>query len=297
MASKIDILDIHEFGQEQELSGFYCNAFEDHLRTHHKAITVPHKHNFFLTVIFTRGTGTHEIDFERYDVLPGSVFMLNPGQTHYWELSDDIEGIILFHSKEFFDVNFTTQSVFDFPFFYSVHNPSALFLNTAQTASLVGSFNHMLQEYSKRQAFSTQKIVSLLNGIYIDLSRIYLHSGHNKLLKPGKYAGYLRKLEELIEENFKKEKSASAYADKLNITKRHLNRLTQEMLGKSTTQLITERVILEAKRLVVYGPSSLSDISYELGYGDYTYFSRLFKKWTGLTPSEFGKTYRSADGK
>lgn len=291
MATKIDILDIREFERDQELSDFYCNKFEDHLQTHKKAITVPHKHNFFLTVIFTRGSGIHEIDFEKYEVLPGSVFMLNPGQTHYWELSDDIEGMILFHSKEFFDVCFTNQSVFDFPFFYSVHNPSALFLEPAQTAHLADNFQNILQEYTHRHLLSRQKIVSLLNCIYIDLSRVYLQSGHNKLLKPGKYAGYLRKLEELIEEQFKKEKSAATYAERLNITKRHLNRLTQQMLGKSTTQLITERVILEAKRLIVYDASSLATISHELGYEDYTYFSRLFKKWTGLTPSEFGKSY------
>lgn len=288
---KVSVLDIHEFDQDTELSDFYCNDFADHLESHHKAITVPHKHNFFLTVIFTQGSGIHEIDFEKYDVKPGSVFMLNPGQTHYWELSDDINGIIFFHSQEFFDVVFTKQSIFNFPFFYSVHNSSALFLNEKHVNSILYSFNLILQEYRERQKRSKQKIISLINCIYIDLSRIYFDSENETALKPEVYSGYLRTLEELIEANFKTEKSPSAYADKLNITMRHLNRLTQQTLGKSTTQLITERVILEAKRSIVYDSSSLTKISYELGYEDYTYFSRLFKKWTGLTPSDFSRSY------
>lgn len=291
--SRVDILDIREFGQEEELVDFYCNDFQVHLNTHHKAITAPHKHNFFLTVLFTQGSGIHEIDFEKYTVKPGSVFLLNPGQTHYWELSNDISGVIFFHSQEFFDISFTKQSIYNFPFFSSVHNQSALFLDQIQEKSLSESFGFVLKEYKEQQTLSKQKIISLLSGIYIDLTRIYLDTGNKDILKHGRYTEYLQTLEKLIEQNFKKEKSPAAYAEMLHITIRHLNRLTQSTLGKSTTQLITERVILEAKRLIVYNPTSLSKISFDLGYVDYAYFSRLFKKWTGLTPSEFGRSYKS----
>jgi AraC family transcriptional activator of pobA len=289
--SKVSILDIHEFGRKEELVDFYCNDFKDHLETHHKIITDPHKHNLFLTVLFTHGSGIHEIDFEKYTVKPGSIFMLNPGQIHYWELSNDIGGIILLHSQEFFDISFTKQSIYDFPFFSFIHNQSALFLNETEENDVARSFELVLKEYKEPQALSKQKIIALLSGIYIDLTRIYLNTGNKDVSKHERYTEYLHTLEKLIEENFKTEKSPATYAEMLNITIRHLNRLTQSTLGKSTTQLITERVILEAKRLIVYNPTSLAKISYDLGYKDYSYFSRLFKKWTEFTPSEFSKSY------
>jgi AraC-like DNA-binding protein len=218
--------------------------------------------------------------------------MLSPGQTHYWELSNDIKGIILFHSKEFFDVSFTHHSIYNFPFFYSVHNSSALFLSHTQQEHFQTLFSQILKENESQKMLSRQKIVSLLNCLYIDLSRIYINTQNETILRPGKYAEHLRALEELIETHYKTLKSASDYANMLNITMRHLNRLTQQALNKSTTQLITERVILEAKRLIAYDSSSMTKIAYDLGYNDYTYFSRLFKKWTGQTPSEFSESYK-----
>lgn len=290
--SKVRVLDIREFDGNEKLVDFYCNDLRDHLHTHSKNITAPHKHNFFLTVLFTKGSGEHEVDFERYEVSPGSVFMLNPGQAHHWELSDDIEGIIFFHSQEFFEVFYTEHSIYNFPFFYSTRNSSAITLKEPEQARIFSSFSSVLTEYRNRDAWSRQKIVSLLNNIYIDLSRIYVNTVDSNLVRTEAHSRYIDELEKLIEQNFKTERSPAAYADLLNITIRHLNRLTQETRGKSTTQLITERVILEAKRLIVYDSSSLANIAFELGYEDYAYFSRLYKKWTGLTPSGFGEEYK-----
>ncbi|UZR96628.1 AraC family transcriptional regulator [Chondrinema litorale] len=286
---RLSILDIKDFEYKEALKDFYCNNFSAHLELHHKDITIPHKHNFFLTVIFTKGNGIHEIDFERYEIKPGSVFMLNPGQTHYWELSSDIEGIIFFHSQEFFDLALTSQSIFEFPFFYSLLNPSVLNLEAKDAQRIYILFEQLLEEYSNRSFYTIQKIKSILNLIYIELSRKYLAT--TEVSKSN--SGYLRKLETLIEANYKVEKLPTFYAEKLSITTRHLNRLVQQSLGKTTSQLIIERIILEAKRMIIYVSGSLSQISYELGYEDYAYFSRVFKKWTGETPLEFSEKYKS----
>ncbi|MEQ8582663.1 MAG: AraC family transcriptional regulator [Marinoscillum sp.] len=294
MMKKINVLDLAEFERSGNPLDFYCNTFSRHLQAHHGAITAPHKHNFFLIVLFTSGSGLHEIDFEKYRVTPGSVFFLAPGQTHYWELSDDIDGLIFFHSQEFFDLSFTDRSVYDFPFFYSLLNSATLQLNPPDTKRMAALFNELLTEYSGKNTFmTTQKLSSLLSLTYIELSRLYLAQGQMEVSKTGIYSEYLRKLEKLIEENFRTLKSPAAYAQQLHITVRHLNRLTQESLGKSTTQLITERVLLEAKRMLVHGSTSLTHIAYDLGYEDYAYFSRLFKKWTGHTPSSFAQQYQS----
>lgn len=78
----------------------------------------------------------------------------------------------------------------------------------------------------------------------------------------------------------------------MNISDKHLNRMTKETLNKTISELIFERIILEAKRMILFSKYSVSEISIELGYIDTSYFSRLFKNKTGQTPLEFLDKYR-----
>lgn len=288
----ITILDIKSF-EKLEAESFYCNTFSEHLRRHHQNITTPHKHNFYLCVLFTQGSGRHEIDFESYAIAPGEVFFLKPGQTHHWELSNDVEGYIFFHSHNFYELEFTSQSILDYPFYYSRQNKPSLTIPEEQTSFIKNTFISLMNEYTTNQAFKKQKILSLLQSLYIDLSRLYAREQTATNSPEVTNNQYLHRLELLIENNFHQMKSPSAYAERLNITTRHLNRLTQNSFGKSTSELITERVILEAKRLLIYKEIALTDISFQLGFEEYTYFSRIFKKHTGTTPRDFRKKYHS----
>ncbi|UII33143.1 helix-turn-helix transcriptional regulator [Fulvivirga ulvae] len=287
------ILNIGLFESEKVSADFYCNTFKDHLLHHHQSISVPHKHDFFLTVLFTKGSGVHEIDFDSYTILPGSVFFLYPGQTHHWELSEDIDGYIFFHTREFFEMGFTDHSIRNFPFFYSVHNQPAIMLKAESVKHILPFFESVYGEYIHKGFFSRQKISSLLNLIYIELSRVYLGESKALTFNSAVYSLQVNRLEQLIETYYRSQKSPAAYADMMNITPKHLNRLTRETLGKTTTQLITERILLEAKRMLVYVGDPLSTIAEALGYDDYAYFSRVFKKWTGLSPSQFAAKYKS----
>ena len=86
-------------------------------------------------------------------------------------------------------------------------------------------------------------------------------------------------------------KSPTSYADLLHITPKHLNRVSNEVLDKTATQIITDRVLLEAKRLLASRKYTVSEVANELGYIDYSYFSRVFKKNLGMSPKGFYKEY------
>src|SRR5690606_4068946 len=92
------------------------------------------------------------------------------------------------------------------------------------------------------------------------------------------YQAIFSKFEKLVDKHFKKIKSASEYADLLNITQKHLNRIVKSITNKTTTKIITDRIILEAKQQLLYTDLTFKEISLKLGYTDFTYFSRLFKK-------------------
>ncbi|MNY54020.1 HTH-type transcriptional activator Btr [compost metagenome] len=90
-----------------------------------------------------------------------------------------------------------------------------------------------------------------------------------------------------MEQHFKENKSPSFYADKLNITLKHLNRICNEILQKTATEVIMDRVILEIKRMLTDKQLAVNEVASAVGYDDYSYFSRVFKKQTGFSPTAF----------
>jgi AraC family transcriptional activator of pobA len=285
------VLGLVQFSIDDPQIEFYANDLRHHLAHHHTQVSVPHKHNFYLSVLFTAGSGTHEIDFNVYPVSRGSVFFMNPGQMHYWELSEDVEGYLFFHSEPFYNLHFANQTIQGFPFFHSARNPPDLQLDEKVLPGIEHQFGQILQEHKFEKMHKQHKICSLVDSLYIDLTRLYLHSDRPIPVRVNQYAAKLKQLESLIETHYRNVKLPVKYAEWMNMSSKHLNRITQASLGKTTSALILDRVMLEAKRLLVQSKDNLAQVADQLGYEDYAYFSRVFKKACGETPSEFAKRY------
>ncbi|MFB9097177.1 MULTISPECIES: helix-turn-helix domain-containing protein [Flavobacterium] len=103
---------------------------------------------------------------------------------------------------------------------------------------------------------------------------------------------FLEKLLELLDIHFYKKKQVTYYADKLNLTVYQLNSITKKTIGKNCSQLINQRILLEAKRNLIATSNQINEISYHLGYNDTSYFIRFFKKQTGLTPETFRQSFK-----
>lgn len=288
---KVAILNIGQFTRQSSLDGFYANTLEDHLITSHKDIVLPHSHNFYLAILFTNGSGIHEVDFSVYEVAPGSLFFLNPGQTHHWELSGDVKGFVFFHTQDFYDLQYTQATINRFPFFYSMHNLPLLQLEGNDFKNITSLFEQVYNENLDEKILKRQKVLSLINLVYIDSTRLYLQNNTSGQVNQNGYYLKFRQLEQFIESNYKTEKSAAAYAAMLHISPKHLNRITQAVAGKTVTDVIQDRVLLEARKEMVLQKKNFNEIAYMLGYEDYAYFSRLFKKKTGETPSAFLNRY------
>lgn len=98
---KIPILHISQFKESTSLSEVYVNTVTDHIQLDNPLIAKPHSHNFYLCVMFTQGSGVHEIDFNSYEIKPGTVFFLRPGQTHFWKFDTSPKVIFSFIHKSF----------------------------------------------------------------------------------------------------------------------------------------------------------------------------------------------------
>ena len=87
---------------------------------------------------------------------------------------------------------------------------------------------------------------------------------------------------------------ADFYAEKLTMSSRNLNLISQSVFGKSITEIIETRKLIEARNLLLNSGKSVSEIGYELGYNEKSYFTRVFRKKTGLTPTEYREQMHTA---
>lgn len=280
---KYPIYNIQRFNCNSVNSDLYINTFKNHL-IDHSFVEEPHRHNSYVLVFFTKGSGTHEIDFDVFTIQPGSMFFLQPGQMHHWNLSDDVEGFVIFYSQEMYNLYFGQKTIGDYPFYSSVDNKPEMFFDATESKLILPYFESLILETQANQLLKQDKIMNLLDIIHIEIARKYsethLHEAHSYNVK-------IKTFELVLEHNFKKEKAPSFYASQLAITLKHLNRICNEMLQKTTTEVITDRIILEAKRMLMDKKFTVNEIATELGYDDYSYFTRLFKKHTRMTPTDF----------
>lgn len=292
--ASLPIYNIEKFKPPGNEDGFYVCRLKTHLKLH-EFVLIPHRHDFFFVAVFTKGSGQHFIDFRKYNIIPGCVYMLSPGQLHSWILSDDIDGYIFFHTKDFFEMNSAYQKVEDYPFFCSIYNCPFLQLDQKQLKKIRRIFKEIIKEERSEALMRFNRLFLLVQLVYIDLVRLYLPIEHI-ITQNQDYLMKIRKLEDLISENFRSIKSPNQYAEMMFVSVKQLNRICKECLNKSTSDLIMDRIMLETKRLLVHSSCQISEISEEMGYTDISYFSRLFKKKCGKTPLEFTKAYAALYG-
>jgi AraC family transcriptional activator of pobA len=280
---KYPVYSIQRFNCNDVNSDFYINTFKNHL-IDHSFVEEPHRHNSYVLVLFTNGSGTHDIDFDTFGIQSGSMFFLQPGQIHNWDLSEDIDGFVVFYTQEMYNLYFRQKTIDVYPFYHSLGNSPEMVLDAAETKNIEPYFHNMLAEYQGNKMMKQDKIINLLDNIHIEIARKY---NENNVLETHSYNVKIRDFNTLLENHFLTEKTPSFYASKLNITLKHLNRICNEILKKTTTQVITERIILETKRMLMDKKRTVSEIASALGFDDYSYFVRLFKKNAGMTPTAF----------
>ena len=91
----------------------------------------------------------------------------------------------------------------------------------------------------------------------------------------------------ILEENYRRPLGVEFYAEKLFMSSRNLNLICQNILEQSVSEIIETRKLIEAKNMLISTEKTISEIAYELGYNENSYFSNVFKKKSGQSPSEF----------
>lgn len=259
--------------------------YAERLRTHvarFPHVNVPHGHSFFLLLYVSAGTGTHTVDLVTYELHPGSVFFLAPGQVHHWQLAPAADGIVMFFEPTFYQFRYPERDLLALPFFDSAH-PPVLYLPPAN--ELAPLFEQVLREYQHPAANQAEVLRAYLALVLELASRHYPAAPAATEASLAQHQ--IRQFGALLNQHYRRQRSVRDYAQQLHLTANYLNALCRRVLGQTASDLIHARVVLEAKRLLSHSALGVAQVADELGFDDPSYFGRYFRKYAGQSPEAF----------
>lgn len=253
----------------------------------HPDLVFPHRHSFYHLVYFSQGAGSFTIDFEQFDIAPGLLYFMVPGQVHTWDFEPGIDGYIVNFSEQLLQSFFQQGHHLDqFPFFSGTATEGVVTLGpeASHAATLLGQ---LAAEVAGGGHYSRQLITAQLMWLLVLAARVAQPQHAHPAIQ--QQAIVLHHFRRLVEQHYAYKRLPKEYAAMLYITPNHLNALCQDLLGKQAGVVIRDRVLLEAKRMLASGGMSVAEIAGLLHFEDNSYFGRFFKKYTGSTPEDFRK--------
>lgn len=289
----IPVYDICSISQEKGANDdFLADRLSSYLDKYYRQLHFPHRHSFYHLVLFTKGKGTHSIDFTTYGVRLFQVYFMIPGQVHSWHFEANMEGYIINFSDNFFKPFLLNPHYLDrFPFFSGISEEGVCQLPGDIHQEVTHLLESILVQGANGQKLPTDMLRVLLLQLFMLIDQSM--AAHNNKAIPQQKLILLRGFRRLIDTHYRSTRLPKEYADMLYVTPNHLNALCQDLLGKTAGELIRDRVLLEAKRLLTNARMTVTEIAYELNFQDNSYFNRFFKKYTGTTPDEFRKQFHT----
>lgn len=249
----------------------------------------PHTHDFYFILFVNEGNGIHLIDCEKHNASGYSVFFITPGQCHAYD-PRLMNGYAISFKVDFYRLNKVIEKIYDFPFFHTTLRSPALRI-TEDNKRIPSILEGMYQEFLTNEFGKQSMLRSSLEILLVELSRLYGVDEIKKETMAQTDTKRIRKLECLIDTNFLDNRSVSFYADKLNLTSRHLNNIVKNGTGNTISELINTRVLAEAKRMLLNSDDTVAEIAWKLNFSDKAYFHRLFKARTNYTPEGFREKF------
>lgn len=249
-------------------------------------LVFPHRHNFYQMVLFLSGEGMHEIDFRQYAIQRGQVYFMGPGQVHSWMFEGKMTGYIVNFDIDYFKSLLIQPDYIESLNLFSSLNEGVFVLEEDQLAEFSFLFDQLNELNTKPVDIDLKR--SLLLYILLKLDQAYVPNFPTKTVDY--HLVLIKNFISLVDLNFKELHLPKEYAELLFVTPNHLNSVCKEYLGAQAGEVIRNRIMLEAKRLLILPDWTISQVSYELNFNDNSYFTKFFKKVEGKTPEEFRKS-------
>jgi AraC family transcriptional regulator, transcriptional activator of pobA len=249
--------------------------------------------NYYALIWVEHGRGILKADFSAYEFYPNMLLAFSPYQPFMLEYEAEITGKALYFHPDFFCIHKHHKEVAcNGVLFNNIYEPPFTLIDDASAFTFKMLLEQMKTEMQNQALAQYELLVSYLKILLITASRLKTEQQPQakQAISDLKEPFILQNLKDSIEKDFKTKHSASDYADALNISSKALAKITKTYFNKTITEMISERIVIEAKRELYLTNKSVKEIAYELGYEDEHYFSRFFKTNADVSPQMYRET-------
>jgi len=249
------------------------------------------KYNYFSVILVTKGKGMVAADLSQYPFDGPCLMCFSLYQPFKLKSEGVFQGVMVNFHPDFFCLHKHRNEVScNGVLFNNIYDSPVTGLVRDETELLLSTINSLKLELQSTGIAQTEVLISYLKILLINASRIKLFQQQAEDASIAKTPVILNTLKNAIEEHFTALHSAGEYADLLSISTAALNRVCKTHFNKTLSNLITDRIIIEAKRQLYLTDKPVKQIAYELGFNDEFYFSRFFKNHVAISPQFFRDT-------
>ncbi len=256
-------------------SGIFIKRFGQFGKTAMKDYA--HRDDYYIFVLLTAGSAVVEIDFERKELAAGDALIISPWQVHGKPAGEvwDADGWMLAVSPELLS-EADARAIDEYSLSPQPFRPDA------DVAADITALCPMIERHGDNDSVVAAMAAAVKSMALSSLPASVAGA-------PGRYRSITVSFRKLLDSHLDRQKSPAAYAAMLRISEVYLNEAVKGATGLSAGAYIRRRVVIQAKRQLAYTSLSAKEIAFALGYEDYAYFSRLFRKETSVSPSDYRK--------
>lgn len=273
-------------------SQFEIHDIEEAVKLDHDLSIESHIHAFYLIVWFEKGVGKHIIDFKEYNVTNQSVFFVSPGQIHRFLDVEGYKGYSIVFTEDFlYAMSDMLRKFVKNEIFGAYKGSSICYINDVGLSERVKTiFYELKDEYETAESLfgHRDRLALLLSDLIISLRRegMWNNQTEDGIAKRD-YTHYLNFVDN-VEKNFQQIHDVKTYANELHISIGTLNKSIANICGKRPIDIINERLVLEAKRLLYFHSElKVKQVAGYLGFTDVSNFVKFFKHNTGMRPTDY----------
>ena len=252
-----------------------------------------HRSEAYEIFFIEKGEGRYQVDFHEFSIKDAGVFCLSPGQVFSVESENLISGCRISFNREFYCVETHGKEIAcNGVLFNNVHKATFIQLDRDEVPAFRFIVDKMEEEFKHPGKAHSDILETYLRMFLIEALRkhddrtsSHIDNGKNQLV--GDFIAN-------VEKYFRVKHSVSEYADMLFVSPKSLAKRLNAEGYKTPTEVIRDRIVLEAKRDLRYTRKSVKEIAYDLGFEDPGYFTRYFKKSTSISPADYRKSYSVA---
>jgi AraC-like DNA-binding protein len=244
--------------------------------------TTPHKHNNYFEIIYlSQGSGYHYIDLNKYGISPPAMFFVRQDQVHYWEITSEPDGYVIIIRKSFVEKSLDSELK---SLLTQISSECCLQLSDT------GTIEKLLQLLTEENNAAGINNFQLTEGLLKSLLAKVLEVSKPVATKQEHKSDLFQAFIQLLSADNGVKNKVAYYAEKLNTTPQNINAACQKSIQKPATDVLSEFVLNEAKRLLLYTDKTISEIAFALEFTDPSHFVKYFKKMVDCTPQSFRYT-------